>query len=54
MSMPGQGGLWLIGILEADVNIGRIGIWTFQFDQQPWGAVAEAAAELDDLGFGAL
>jgi probable F420-dependent oxidoreductase len=36
------------------VNIGRIGIWTFQFDQQPWAAIAEAAAELDELGYGAL
>ncbi len=36
------------------MNIGRIGIWTFQFDQQPWAAVAEAAAELDELGYGAL
>ncbi len=36
------------------MNIGRIGIWTFQFDQQPWAAVAEAAAELEELGYGAL
>ena len=36
------------------VDIGRIGIWTFQFELQPWSAVAEAAAELDELGYGAL
>jgi len=36
------------------VDIGRIGIWTAQFDQQPWTAVAPAAAELDELGYGAL
>ncbi|MFN8591992.1 MAG: LLM class F420-dependent oxidoreductase [Thermomicrobiales bacterium] len=36
------------------MDIGRIGIWTAQFDHQPWGAVAEAAAELDELGYGAL
>ncbi len=36
------------------MDIGRIGIWTFQFDRQPWVAIAEAAAELDELGYGAL
>lgn len=36
------------------MDIGRIGIWTAQFDHQPWAAVAEAAAELDELGYGAL
>ncbi len=36
------------------MDIGRIGIWTFQFEHQPWVAVAEAAAELDELGYGAL
>jgi probable F420-dependent oxidoreductase len=40
--------------VEAAVEIGRIGIWTFQFDQQPWAAVSEAAAELEELGYGAL
>jgi probable F420-dependent oxidoreductase len=40
--------------VETAVNIGRIGIWTFQFDQQPWAAVAEAAAELEELGYGAV
>ena len=36
------------------MDIGRVGIWTAQFDVQPWPAVAEAAAELDELGYGAL
>jgi probable F420-dependent oxidoreductase len=36
------------------VDIGRIGIWTAQFEQGPWSAAAEAAAELDELGYGAL
>ncbi len=36
------------------VDIGRIGIWTAQFEQGPWSAAAEAAAELDALGYGAL
>ena len=36
------------------MDIGRIGIWTAQFDHQPWPAVAESAAELDELGYGAL
>jgi probable F420-dependent oxidoreductase len=31
-----------------------IGIWTFAFDGQPAGRVREAAAELDELGYGAL
>ena len=36
------------------MEIGRIGVWTFEFEQQPWSAVAEAAAELDELGYGAI
>jgi probable F420-dependent oxidoreductase len=35
------------------VDIGRIGIWTFHFERQPWAAIAEAAAELDELGYSA-
>ncbi|GAA2782898.1 TIGR03620 family F420-dependent LLM class oxidoreductase [Saccharopolyspora taberi] len=33
---------------------GRLGIWTFAFDPQPAARVREAAAELEDLGYGAL
>ncbi|MFD3535689.1 TIGR03620 family F420-dependent LLM class oxidoreductase [Streptomyces sp. NPDC058664] len=33
---------------------GRIGIWTFAYEGQPAGRVRESAAELDELGYGAL
>lgn len=33
---------------------GPLGIWTFQLDVQPMTHAQEAAAELDELGFGAL
>ena len=36
------------------MDIGRIGIWTSAFEQQPWSAAAEAVAELDELGYGAI
>ncbi|HZO28282.1 MAG TPA: LLM class F420-dependent oxidoreductase [Chloroflexota bacterium] len=36
------------------MEIGRIGVWTFEFEQHPWSAVAEAAAELDELGYAAI
>jgi probable F420-dependent oxidoreductase len=36
------------------MDIGRIGVWTSQFEYQPWSAAAEAAAELDELGYGAV
>ena len=36
------------------MEIGRIGVWTFEFEQQPWSAIAEAAAEIDELGYGAI
>lgn len=34
--------------------LGRMGIWTFDFDGQPAGRVREAAAEIEELGYGAL
>lgn len=34
--------------------MGRLGVWTDQFDAQPVGAVLEAAARIEELGFGAL
>ncbi|MET9291979.1 TIGR03620 family F420-dependent LLM class oxidoreductase [Streptomyces sp. NPDC003077] len=34
--------------------LGRIGIWTQAFDAQPAGRVREAAAEIEELGYGAL
>src|SRR5581483_4878523 len=39
---------------RAHMDIGRIGIWTAAFEQQPWSAAAEAVAELDELGYGAI
>lgn len=36
------------------MNLGRVGVWTFSFEAQPWARVAEAAAEIEELGYGAL
>jgi probable F420-dependent oxidoreductase len=36
------------------MELGAIGIWTAQFDQHPAAKVKEAAAELEELGFGAI
>ncbi|QUQ68886.1 TIGR03620 family F420-dependent LLM class oxidoreductase [Kutzneria sp. CA-103260] len=36
------------------MDLGSIGVWTFAFDGQPAGEVREAAAELDELGYGAI
>jgi len=36
------------------VQLGPIGIWTFQLDALPAARAQEAAAELEELGFGAL
>jgi len=38
----------------SDMDLGRVGVWTFQLDMQPMSAAQEAAAELESLGFGAL
>ncbi|WP_433680709.1 TIGR03620 family F420-dependent LLM class oxidoreductase [Nocardia sp. CA-119907] len=35
-------------------ELGRVGIWTFAFDGQPVGRVRDAAAEIEELGYGAL
>src|SRR3954453_2590579 len=34
--------------------IGRVGIWTFQLDSQPMAKAQELAAEIEELGFGAI
>jgi probable F420-dependent oxidoreductase len=39
---------------DKPVNLGRYGVWTFAFELQPWSRVAEAAAELEELGYGAI
>jgi probable F420-dependent oxidoreductase len=36
------------------MDVGRVGIWTAQLDLQPAAAARQAAADLDELGFGAL
>jgi probable F420-dependent oxidoreductase len=36
------------------MDVGRVGIWTAQLDLQPAAQARRAAAELDELGFGAL
>jgi probable F420-dependent oxidoreductase len=36
------------------VDIGRVGIWTFAFELHPAAQVREAAAALEDLGYGAI
>ena len=36
------------------MQLGRVGLWTFQLDMQPMAAAQAAMAELDDLGFGAV
>src|SRR6185295_5735450 len=36
------------------VNLGRVGIWTFQLELQPATRAKEAAAEIEELGYGAL
>ncbi|MDH5238523.1 MAG: LLM class flavin-dependent oxidoreductase, partial [Acidimicrobiia bacterium] len=36
------------------IDRGRVGIWTFALDQLPIGAAQEAAAELDELGYGTI
>lgn len=36
------------------LDIGKYGVWTFQFDSVPAAQAAEEVAVLDDLGFGAV
>ncbi|MEN9823783.1 MAG: hypothetical protein RLZ04_2209 [Actinomycetota bacterium] len=36
------------------MNLGRLGLWTFQLDLQPMAQARDAIAELDALGFGAV
>lgn len=38
----------------ARMELGRIGIWTFQLDVQPMARAREAVAQLEELGFGTL
>ncbi|MFE0104008.1 TIGR03620 family F420-dependent LLM class oxidoreductase [Streptomyces sp. NPDC059009] len=45
-------GLGRCRVLAGD--LGRVGVWTFAFDAQPAGLVREGAAEIEELGYGAL
>src|ERR687891_1716700 len=36
------------------MDVGRVGIWTAQLDLQPAAEAREAAAEIEELGYGAL
>jgi len=38
----------------SSVQLGAVGIWTSQLDYQPARQAQEAAAELEQLGFGAI
>ncbi|MFJ2248795.1 MULTISPECIES: TIGR03620 family F420-dependent LLM class oxidoreductase [unclassified Streptomyces] len=35
-------------------ELGRVGIWTFAYEGQPAGRVRESAAEIEELGYGAI
>jgi probable F420-dependent oxidoreductase len=35
-------------------DLGRIGLWTFAFDQQPASRAQELAAEVEEMGYGAI
>jgi len=39
---------------QTSIPLGRIGIWTRQFEDQPAAKAQEAAAELEALGYGAI
>ncbi|MEV5977227.1 TIGR03620 family F420-dependent LLM class oxidoreductase [Streptomyces sp. NPDC052114] len=41
------------GARERD-GLGRVGVWTFAFEGHPAAGVREAAAEIEELGYGAL
>ena len=36
------------------MNLGRLGIWTYQLNYQPAPGVREVVAELEELGYGTL
>jgi probable F420-dependent oxidoreductase len=39
---------------QTSIQLGRIGIWTRQFEDQPAAKAQEAARELEELGYGAI
>lgn len=40
--------------MQHPVDLGRVGLWTFQLDLQPMAAAREQVAELEELGYGAI
>jgi probable F420-dependent oxidoreductase len=36
------------------MELGRVGVWTWGFDHLPWGQAADAAREVEELGYGTL
>jgi probable F420-dependent oxidoreductase len=34
--------------------LGRLGVWTWAFDQNPWPAVRDAVTEIEELGYGTI
>src|ERR1700727_3550596 len=39
---------------QSSIQLGRIGIWTRQLEEQPAAKAQETARELEELGYGAL
>ncbi|MET9438466.1 TIGR03620 family F420-dependent LLM class oxidoreductase [Streptomyces sp. NPDC006551] len=39
---------------DPSAGLGQVGIWTFAYEEQPAGRVRESAAEIEELGYGAL
>lgn len=35
-------------------SLGKLGLWTFQLDMQPMKEAQKAAAQIEELGFGAV
>jgi probable F420-dependent oxidoreductase len=41
-------------VAQKSIQLGRVGIWTRQFEEQPAAKAQEAAHELEELGYGAI
>src|SRR5258706_16222990 len=55
--VPPQEGTPVLRVIAREgtmMNIGRVGIWTFALDMQPAARAQEAAAEIEQLGYGAI
>lgn len=40
--------------MSDELELGRVGVWTWAFDQHPWARVKDAVAEIEDLGYGTI